>query len=79
MKQCDQESDDRFEVTLGSTIVRSIGDPDVAFALFALARSKDLLRMELNRLMFSVSYRRYLTVVRGLDDLCPGIDRFIRQ
>jgi hypothetical protein len=52
---------------------------ETAAAFLRLAIAKKIFTMELNRLMLTVSHRRYLRVVRRLERVSRGIDRFIRS
>jgi hypothetical protein len=52
---------------------------ETAIAFYRLAIAKKIFTMELNRLMFTVSHRRYLRVVRRLGRLGLGTERFIRS
>jgi hypothetical protein len=69
----------RETVVLSGGVIRAFERAEVAVAFCRLVIAKKVLTAELNRLMFSVSHRRYLQVVERLERVSPGIDRFIRR
>lgn len=69
----------RLELVNRAGSVNAFGDIETTIAFYRLAIAKKIFTMELNGLMFTVSHRRYLRIVRRLERLGLGIDRFIRS
>ncbi len=79
-RDCEVKAEEiREAVVLSRGVIRAFERAEVAVAFFRLAIAKKVLTAELNRLMFSISHRRYLQVVQRLERFSRGIDQFMRQ